>query len=124
MDDQDRITDGADENKTPPAEQPAELEGVPIPSRIRIATNDVRERLQEDSGRDVVKEYEERYHGRRRLERLGFWAAGLHQKGACSGDQCGRQRRQKPGFALSPMRADAPRIHEVGLLLMRVNPRP
>ncbi len=67
MDDQDRITDGVDENRTPPVDQP-EGEGVPIPSRIRIAVNDVRERLREDSGSDVVKEYEERYHGRRRLE--------------------------------------------------------
>jgi len=67
MDDQDRITDGVDENKNPPVDQP-EGEGVPIPSRIRLAVDGVRERLQADADRDVVKEYEERYHGRGRLE--------------------------------------------------------
>jgi uncharacterized Tic20 family protein len=65
MDDQDRITE--DENENPNAE---ENEGVPIPSRIRAAVDDVRERIQDAPDRDVVKEYEERYHGheRRRLE--------------------------------------------------------
>src|SRR5512145_1198177 len=64
MDEQDPITGTTDSND-PPAEQP-EGEGVPIPSRIRAVVDDVRERIQEE--RDVVKEYEERYHGRRRLE--------------------------------------------------------
>jgi uncharacterized Tic20 family protein len=63
MDDQDRIT--VDENETPDAE---DNEGVPIPSRIRAAVDDVRERIQDTPDGDVVREYEERYHGRRRLE--------------------------------------------------------
>jgi uncharacterized Tic20 family protein len=63
MDDQDHIT--VDENETPDAE---ENEGVPIPSRIRAAVDDVRDRIQDTPDRDVVEEYEERYHGRRRLE--------------------------------------------------------
>lgn len=64
MDEQNPITGTTDSND-PPVEQP-EGEGVPIPSRIRAVVDDVRERIQEE--RDVVKEYEERYHGRRRLE--------------------------------------------------------
>jgi uncharacterized Tic20 family protein len=62
MDDQDRITGTVDDNKAPSGE------GVPIPSRIRAAVDDVRERIQEDGSRDVVKEYEDRYYGRKRLE--------------------------------------------------------
>jgi uncharacterized Tic20 family protein len=60
MDDQDHVTVDENENRN------TEGEGVPIPSRIRAAVDDVREHIQED--RDIVKEYEERYHGRRRLE--------------------------------------------------------
>jgi uncharacterized Tic20 family protein len=63
MDDQDRIT--VDENENPDAE---DNEGVPIPSRIRAAVDEVRDRIQDAPDRDVVREYEERYHGRRRLE--------------------------------------------------------
>jgi uncharacterized Tic20 family protein len=63
MDDQDRNT--IDENENPDVE---ENEGVPIPSRIRAAVDDVRERIQDAPDRDIVEEYEERYHGRRRLE--------------------------------------------------------
>ena len=60
MDDQDRNT--IDENENPNVE---ENEGMPIPSRIRAAVDDVRERIQDAPGRDIVEEYEERYHGRR-----------------------------------------------------------
>ncbi len=63
MDDQDSIT--VDENKNPTTK---ENEAVPIPSRIRAAVDDVRGRIQDDPNRDIVQEYEERYHGRRRLE--------------------------------------------------------
>lgn len=66
MDDQDHITGAIDENPT--ADPNTAGEGVPVPSRIREAVDDVRERIQEDPDRDIVKEYEERYHGRRRLE--------------------------------------------------------
>ena len=63
MDDQDSIT--VDENKNPTTK---ENEAVPSPSRIRAAVDDVRGRIQDDPNRDIVQEYEERYHGRRRLE--------------------------------------------------------
>jgi uncharacterized Tic20 family protein len=67
MDDQDRITGPVDEDENPTADQ--EGEGEPIPSRIREAVAGVRDRIQEENpDRDVVKEYEERYYGRKRLE--------------------------------------------------------
>lgn len=68
MDEQDHITGAVDEDENPIANQDEEGEGVPIPPRIREAVEDVRNRIQEDPGRDVVKEYEERYYGRKRLE--------------------------------------------------------
>jgi uncharacterized Tic20 family protein len=76
MDDQDRVTgvNSANANGTPPADQGPEGEGVPIPARIRKAVEDVRQRAKEEAkhGRDVVREYEERYGsrsgGRSRLE--------------------------------------------------------
>jgi uncharacterized Tic20 family protein len=57
MDDQDR-QDTRDDNS-------AEGEGVPVPSRIRDIVDDARQRLKDelDRGRDVVREYEERYYG-------------------------------------------------------------
>jgi uncharacterized Tic20 family protein len=68
MDDQDHITGAVDEDENPAVNKDAEGEGVPIPSRIREAVADVRERIQENPDRDVVKEYEERYYGSKRLE--------------------------------------------------------
>jgi uncharacterized Tic20 family protein len=66
MDDQDRIPDldAMDVTPQPPEEPPAEGEGVPIPSRIRDAVSNVRQRIQDDLNRDrdVVREYEERYY--------------------------------------------------------------
>ncbi len=66
MDDQDQIT-GTPENIVPPNNEQVEGEGVPVPSRIRDAVNNVRQRVKEEAerGRDVVREYEDRYHGRR-----------------------------------------------------------
>lgn len=68
MDEQDRTADVgeqgvADQN---PADQNGE--GVPIPSRIRDAVDDIRQRAQDEanSGEDVIREYEERYSGSRR----------------------------------------------------------
>ncbi len=58
MDEQDR--------KGPENTDPVEGEGVPIPSRIRIAVDDVRRRVNADVEHDVVSEYEERYYGSRR----------------------------------------------------------
>jgi uncharacterized Tic20 family protein len=67
MDDPNRVIDPGEEGG-----KNAEGEGVPIPSRIREAVDDVRNRIREEmsQGRDVVEEYEERYHGwnRSRLE--------------------------------------------------------
>jgi uncharacterized Tic20 family protein len=67
MDDENRIEgpDAADQDEHPPANQSTEGEGVPIPSKIREAVEDVRRRIKEEANyrRDVVKEYEERYHG-------------------------------------------------------------
>jgi uncharacterized Tic20 family protein len=64
--------DAADQGERPPTGQGTEGEGVPIPSKIREAVEDVRRRIRDEAshGRDVVKEYEERYHGqgRSRLE--------------------------------------------------------
>ncbi|AOS80976.1 hypothetical protein BN948_03070 [Hydrogenophaga intermedia] len=68
-----------------------------------------------------------RWQGRYRHgcgEDNGFGAASLHQKSACAGDHSGRDSRNKAGFALAPVLANPPQIHEVGLLLMRVNPDP
>jgi len=74
MDDENRINDreAADQGERPPTGQSTEGEGVPIPSKIREAVEDVRRRIRDEAnhGRDVVKEYEERYYGqgRSRLE--------------------------------------------------------
>lgn len=68
MDDQDRINNLED---TPPTDAPAEGEGVPIPSRIREAVDDVKQRIKDEirQERDVVEEYEARYYSsRNRLE--------------------------------------------------------
>jgi uncharacterized Tic20 family protein len=75
MDDQDRIVDlnGENVNNDDSAvDQSVEGEGVPIPDRIRDAVQDVGRRVKEemDRGRDVVKEYEERYYGSNRRSRL------------------------------------------------------
>jgi len=66
MDDHDQIT-GTNENNLPPNDEQPEGEGVPIPSRIRDAVNNVRQRVKEEAerGRDIVKEYEQRYQGHR-----------------------------------------------------------
>jgi uncharacterized protein len=69
MDDQDQNVTGMD--GTPPEDQGGEGEGVPIPARLRDAVSEVRQRIRDDAqrGRDVVREYEERYRGgRSRLE--------------------------------------------------------
>lgn len=58
MDEQDR--------KGPENTNPVEGEGVPIPSRIRMAVDDVRRRVNADVEHDVVSEYEERYYGSRK----------------------------------------------------------
>jgi uncharacterized Tic20 family protein len=58
MDDQDQTT-----NQTPP-ETPEDNEGVPVPSDIRQAVDNLKDRSQ-DEGRDVVQEYEERYYSDR-----------------------------------------------------------
>lgn len=67
MDEQDRITGQEQANPNQPPHDPARTEGdaVPIPSRIRDAVNDMRQRLREDnrSEHDVVQEYEQRYGG-------------------------------------------------------------
>jgi uncharacterized Tic20 family protein len=68
MDDQDHITGAVDEDENPAADKDTEGEGELIPSRIREAVADVRNRIREEPDHDVVKEYEERYYGRRRLE--------------------------------------------------------
>jgi uncharacterized Tic20 family protein len=79
MNDEDRTADldGTDVNDETPADRSTEGEGVPIPSRIREAVEDVKQRVREEvaRGRDVVREYEERYYGsrpdrRQRLEAL------------------------------------------------------
>jgi uncharacterized Tic20 family protein len=74
MDDQDR---GPDQNipeseVKKPADQNTKGEGVPVPTRIRDAVDEVRRRVREEAevGRDVVREYEERYYGARRKKRL------------------------------------------------------
>jgi uncharacterized Tic20 family protein len=66
MDDQNRT---ADEGNT--ADRSTQGEGVPIPGRIREAVDEIKRRAKEetDYGRDVVQEYEERYHGRRASRR-------------------------------------------------------
>lgn len=73
MDDQDQIT-GAEDKPAHSTPGSTAGEGVPVPSRIREAVNDVRRRIREEASRerDVVQEYEERYHGRdsSRLEAL------------------------------------------------------
>jgi len=73
MEDQDRLNnlDTGDAASQPPKNQSTEGEGVPIPTRIRDAMQDVKRRVTDElhSTRDVVQEYEERYYGsRRRLE--------------------------------------------------------
>jgi uncharacterized Tic20 family protein len=74
MDDENRIDDldAEDQSERPSADQDSEGEGVPIPSKIRDAVEDVGRRIRDEAarGRDVVKEYEERYRetGRSRLE--------------------------------------------------------
>jgi uncharacterized Tic20 family protein len=69
MDDQDRTADvgeqgTADQN---PADQNMTGEAVPIPTGIRNAVDDIRQRVQHEAhqGEDVVREYEERYSGAR-----------------------------------------------------------
>jgi uncharacterized Tic20 family protein len=74
MDDQDRTADQnpGDANNMPPTEHRIEGDAVPIPDKIREAVDEVRRRAKEEAtrGRDIVREYEERYYGRRadRLE--------------------------------------------------------
>lgn len=76
MEDQDRNQDSINQAGVPPADTPIdEGEAVPVPSRIRSAVSEVRQRIKDeiDAERDVVREYEERYYGappgsRRRLE--------------------------------------------------------
>jgi uncharacterized Tic20 family protein len=69
MDDQDRINN-LEADETPPADP--NNEGVPIPSRIREAVDDVRRRIKEEirQEQDVVQEYEERYYGAGNRSRL------------------------------------------------------
>jgi uncharacterized Tic20 family protein len=76
MEDHDRLNnlEGGETPGDPPKIQSTEGEGTPIPSRIRDAMHDVKRRMSEElhNTRDVVEEYEERYHGsRRRLEDSG-----------------------------------------------------
>ncbi len=70
MDEQDRIAgQGPVDNHEPPRDEPhVEGDAVPIPSRIRDAVSDMRHRLRDEGSRDVIQEYEQRYHGTGRLE--------------------------------------------------------
>lgn len=70
MDEQERITgQGPVNNQDPPRAEPhVEGDAVPIPSRIRDAVNDMRQRLHDEGNPDIVQEYEQRYHGTGRLE--------------------------------------------------------
>jgi uncharacterized Tic20 family protein len=69
MDDQDRTADVGEQGVTNqnPADENTTGEGVPIPSGIRSAVDDIRQRAQDDTnrGEDVIREYEERYSGAR-----------------------------------------------------------
>jgi uncharacterized Tic20 family protein len=79
MDDQDRADlNTSDVNDNSSARPSTEGEGVPIPSRIREAVEDVRRRAKEEvqHGRDVVQEYEDRYYGSRRGQRNRLEADG------------------------------------------------
>lgn len=81
MDDGDQVTgNGTPDNV--PAEHRVEGEGVPVPSRIRDAVERARQRVGENmaASRDVVREYEERYHGRAR-QRLSGESAGEEVSG-------------------------------------------
>ena len=65
MDDGDQIT-GMGTSDNAPVDHQVEGEGVPVPSRIRDAVERARQRIGDNvaQSRDVVREYEERYHGR------------------------------------------------------------
>jgi uncharacterized Tic20 family protein len=81
MDDGDQVTG----NGTPddiPADHRVEGDGVPVPSRIRDAVERARQRVGENvaASRDVVREYEERYHGHAR-QRLSGDSAGEEVSG-------------------------------------------
>jgi len=66
MDDQNPITPDAAPGQ-PPAPS-TEGEGVPVPSRVRATMDELKARVRDEAarGRDVVREYEERYSGSRR----------------------------------------------------------
>ncbi len=81
MDDPNRVIDPGEE--TPSGGKNVEGEGVPIPSRIRDAVDDVRRRIRDEmsQGHDVVEEYEARYHGwnRSRLESAPAAGSGTEE---------------------------------------------
>lgn len=66
MDDQNRKIDPGTGDESPTDNQSGGGEGVPVPTRIREAVDDVRKRIREElnQGHDVVEEYEARYYGR------------------------------------------------------------
>jgi uncharacterized Tic20 family protein len=68
MEDNNRTMDPGAGGEYPNSQQPPEGEGVPVSSRIRSTVEDLKRRLSEEMNqdRDVVLEYEERYHGRSR----------------------------------------------------------
>ena len=69
MDENDRIEHGAPPQ--PPEDEHIEGEAQPIPPHLRETMDAMRQRLREtgQEARDVVREYEERYHGRRNHHR-------------------------------------------------------
>lgn len=73
MDEQDRTPNVNDpvDNSQPPGERPV-ADSIPIPSRLRDAVEQVKQRAKEATRQsdDIVREYEDRYHGPRRPNRL------------------------------------------------------
>lgn len=69
MEDNNRTIDPGTGGEYPTDKQNPEGEGVPIPSRIRNTVEDLKKRLREEvnQDRDVIQEYEERYHGHSRI---------------------------------------------------------
>jgi uncharacterized protein len=69
MEENNRTMDPGTGGEYPTDKQNPEGEGVPIPSRIRNTVEDLKRRLREETNqdRDVIQEYEERYHGSSRI---------------------------------------------------------
>jgi uncharacterized Tic20 family protein len=69
MDDQDRTADVGEPGTTDqnPTGESTTGEGVPIPSQVREAVDDIRQRTRDEAHQDedVVREYEQRYSGAR-----------------------------------------------------------